>query len=431
VPSRLPLALVVIPLSTLLGLAFSMVPELTDGRLVYARVWGGPPSEAVAVRVQVIEEEIDLARGTPEFPVTVEITTPVTTVVRTGRTGAEGWADVSLPLPPGGSASDYIELEVRAASPDSATLARGRVVWARAAWLALAGRASALVAPSADGPRPIGLRFEPPVLSVPFPAVLVIELSALSQAPVLGRVELIGARLLAEPTALLTPGVPTRLRFQPLEHTGTMTFRARTPAGEVAHSVTLPVRAGSLTAASSGDDLTILSPVPRPRAYYTVASPAGRLGGGVVSLGPRPDGTAAGRLARGDLPPGTDRYLVLSSTPDGLAPALVGLPLDGQKDTFDARDVLLLDGRPRALSTQRAQRLRLRWALFFYAAVGTMLSLVLFAWHIRRANERLSLDLAEAGAPVEARDRSLSGPMGALLSLLFAFGLALTWILVR
>jgi hypothetical protein len=181
----------------------------------------------------------------------------------------------------------------------------------------------------------------------------------------------------------------------------------------------------------SADSLTILSPIQRARAYFAVVDARGRLGSGVVSLGPRPDGTSAGRLARGDLPAGTGRYLVLSSTPDGQSPALVGLPLDGQTDTFDARDLLLLDGRPAAHRAAQVRLGRVRWVLSAYAALGGALSLALFVWHIRRANERLRADLAEAGAPVDARDRSLFGPLSALCCLVFAFGLALTWILVR
>lgn len=146
---------------------------------------------------------------------------------------------------------------------------------------------------------------------------------------------------------------------------------------------------------------------------------------------PRADGTSAGRLARGALPLGTDRYLVLSSSADGQAPSLVGLPLDGQSSTFDARDLLLLDGRAAAVHAAKVRQARLRFVLFAYAALGATLSLILFVWHIRRANERLRLSLAEVGAPADARDRSFIGPLSALVSLLFAFGLALTWILVR
>src|SRR5688500_8137451 len=98
VPTRLPLGLVALPLLTLLALAFSMMPWASASRLVYARVWGGPPSGALAVRLQVIEEEDGLARGAPAHAVSVAVREKGSTVVRRARTDSGGYADVTLPL---------------------------------------------------------------------------------------------------------------------------------------------------------------------------------------------------------------------------------------------------------------------------------------------------------------------------------------------
>lgn len=426
-PSRLPLGLVVLPLLTLLALAFSMLSDLSASRLTYARVWGGPPVGAPALRLQVVEEESGLSRGVSSALVTVEGSAGGVTALRSVRTDSGGFTDVTLPL------STHAEFELvayrerRAGAP----LVRGRVRDVRAAWLASATRVSAPV--PADAERPLlAFRFDPPVWSVPFAADLIVELSPRALGPIDLEVHPVGARLLSAAQIHLAPGVPTRVRLQPLEHGSMVSIEASSsPHGRPSRILALPVRPGSLTMVPGPDALTILSPVLRERAYYAVVTQAGRLGGGVVSLGPRPDGTSAGRLARGDLPSGADRYLVLSSAPDGQAPATTGLPLDGQNSTFDAKDLLLLDGRAAALRATERQRLRVRWALSAYAAIGGALCLVLFVWHIRRANERLRADLAEAGAPALARDRSLFGPLCALLCLLFAFGLVLTWILLR
>lgn len=426
-PSRLPLGLVVLPLLTLLALAFSMLSDLSASRLVYARVWGGPPSGVLAVRVQVIEEESGLVRGVSAAPVTVEARALGATVVRDARTDAGGFADVTLPL---GTGSAELELLVHRNLPSDPPLARGPLRDVRALWLAGATRAYGRVPAEVERPL-IAFRFDPPVWSVPFAADLIIELHPTAPGPVHLDVQAFGARVLSAPQFELLPGVPVRVRILPLEHGSTVSIGARSPHGRPERTLALPVRPGSLAMVPGPDALTILSPVPRERAYYAIVSETGRLGGGVVALGPRPDGTSAGRLARGDLPPGADRYLVLSSAPDGQAPALVGLPLDGQTSTFDARDVLLLDGRPALARAAQKQRQRVRWALSAYAALGATLSVVLFVWHIRRANERLRSDLAEAGAPALARDRSLFGLLCALLCLLFAFGLVLTWILLR
>jgi hypothetical protein len=427
VSSRLPLGLVVLPLLTLLALAFSMLSDLSASRLVYARVWGGPPSGALAVRVQLIEEESGLARGVSAAPVTVEVRALGSTVVRSARTDAGGFADVRLPL---GSDSTELELLVHRNLPGDPPLARGPLRDVRALWLAGATRAHGGVPAEVERPL-IAYRFEPPVWSVPFAADLIVELHPTAPGPVHLDVQASGARVLSARQLELLPGVPVRVHILPLEHGSTVSIGARSAHGRPERTLSLPVRPGSLTMVPGPDVLTIVSPVPREHAYYAVVNERGRLGGGSVSLGPRPDGTSAGRLARGDLPPGADRYLVLSSSPDGQAPALVGLPLDGQWSTFDAWDVLLLDGRPAAARAAQKQRQRVRFALGAYAALGGALSLALFVWHIRRANERLRADLAEVGAPAEARDRSLFGPLSALLCLLFAFGLALTWILLR
>jgi len=454
--NRPPLTLVILPLLTLLSLAFSMAPS--DGRLVYARIWGGPPTTELSLRVEVVEEIDGLGRGLADAPLTVSAESPRGRSERSVRTAAGGTADVMLPLPGDGlprpehaTVSEPWALEVRSAAPKGApAYARGRIAVPRSTWLGGAQQVSALAAAEASAELPIQVRFEPPVLSVPFTSEVVLELVRSAPAPVEVELEAQGARIVGPARVRLLPHELTRVTLVPEQHTATLTLlgparssgssKADAPGtapplgpasvARAARSITLPIAPGSLTARADGDDLIISSPVPRQRAYYSVVTRAGRLGGGVVFLGPRADGTAAGRLARGALPTGRDRYLVLSSSADGQAPSLVGLPLDGQGDAFAPRELLLLDGRQVALRQSQARNARLRWALASYGGLGAILSLALFAWHIRRANERLGEDLARVGVPL-ARQRSLFGPASALLSLLFAFGLAVTWILVR
>jgi len=423
---RLPLALVVLPLLTLLSLAFSMALGPEGERMVYARVWGGPVAHDLSLRIQVIEEEGGLARGLEGVVVSVEARSGRRTSVRTARTLADGFVDVALPIE---DPAARIELELRMADAAALPLAGGPIAADRKTWQEAATRSRGIVDSIAG--LPLSLRFEPPVWSAPFGGEVVLERGADGPESIEGHVEALGAKLSSPAEFRLEPGKAQRLRVLPSEHTGHLTLWLRTPRGPVSRSVTLPIRPGSLAAHVDGDHIVVESPVPRSRIYYSVVSPAGRLSGGMVVLGPRADGTAAGRLARGDLPPGSNRYLVLSSSADGRAPARVGLPLDGQHDTFDTQDLLLLDGRHGASRVAGARHARLRLLLFAYAGLGGSLCLALFVWHIRRANERLRVELAEVGAPAKARDQSPFGLVSALFCLLFAFGLALTWILVR
>jgi hypothetical protein len=379
----------------------------------------------LAVRVQVIEESSGLARGAAGQRFTLALKAEAETSVRSVTSGVEGWVEAQLPLP---ARAEEAMLEVHEQSPGRGLLGRGTVTWSHATWRARATKVDGVV-PAAPGEGlPITLRFEPPVFSVPFPGDVILELQA-GSTPLSVRAEAHGAELLSRPDFELAAGRQERLRLSPREHAPTLTLHEK--GSPRTRSVTLPVVPGSLTAQPEADHLIISSPVPRTRVYYSVVTEDARLGGGEIVLGPRPDGTATGRLARGVLPVGTDRYLVLSSTADGQAPALVGLPLDGQSHTFGAREVLLLDGRAHALRAAERTHARARWVLACYAGFGALLSLVLFVWHIRRANERLRIRLEEVGAPAHTRDASPLSLASAVLSLIFAFGLALTWILVR
>jgi len=431
---RPPLVLVVMPLLTLLSLAFSMLLGEPSDRLVYARAWGGPPAAALAARIQVVAESSGLARGAAGERLTVTLESAGETSVRSVVSGVDGWVEVLLPV---GAQSEGGRLHIEAAAPPHAVLGRGAVKWSRAAWQARAAIIAGQLPPTPA--LPVSVRFEPPVWSVPFAGEVVLEL-ATGAAAMTVRAEAHGAELGSPAEVELTSEHGARLRLVPREHIGTLTLRAVSSEGEAARSsgalaggtrsLTLPIVPGSPSAWADGDDLIISSPVTRLRVYYSVVTREARLGGGAIDLGPRPDGTAVGRLARGGLPAGTDRYLVLSSSADGQAPSLVGLPLDGQSQAFGPRELPLLDGRAQAVRAAERRHARARWVLASYAGLGALLSLVLFVWHIRRANERLRTRLEEVGAP-GARDRSQVVFASAVLSLMFAFGLALTWILVR
>jgi hypothetical protein len=125
------------------------------------------------------------------------------------------------------------------------------------------------------------------------------------------------------------------------------------------------------------------------------------------------------------------RYVVLSSSPDGRTPGLVGLPLDGQVETFDARDAFLYDGEAPARARARKEQKRIRAVLGAYAGLSGLVCLLLFAAHLRQAARTLDADLKRVGLSSAARDSGLGLPLLALFSLFFAFSLAVLWIVAR
>src|SRR5688572_10156739 len=268
-----PLELVILPLLTLLSLAFSMWSGREGERVVYARVWGGPPVNGLALRLQVIEEEGGLQRGLAGQTFSVEAQSSSGASVREARTVEDGWVDVVLPL---AGSDERARLAVTGSTGMDLPLASGPIAWSSSAWADRATRVSGLVAADPNAQVPVGFRFEPPVFSAPFPGDVVLELSPAKKEPLSIRVEIAGARLLSSPQLTLEPGQPERVRLEPLEHSIALTAAIDGPAGPLRRTVTIPVRAGSLTAHARGDHLIISSPVPRARAYYSVVTPRGR-----------------------------------------------------------------------------------------------------------------------------------------------------------
>jgi NADH:ubiquinone oxidoreductase subunit 3 (subunit A) len=109
----------------------------------------------------------------------------------------------------------------------------------------------------------------------------------------------------------------------------------------------------------------------------------------------------------------------------------VGIPLDGQGATFDASDLLVLDSLPRKVRAARAKERRARFILGLYVFVAGLLTLGLFSFHLRRSEKTLSRELFEAGVTSRAKESSRLPLLFAIVSLFFAFSLAVLWIVAR
>lgn len=240
-------------------------------------------------------------------------------------------------------------------------------------------------------------------------------------------VSLQGGQLHTQDQFRLRAGEEKRLELTPLQHTPELEFRLSRAGKELGKWTTgVPVVAGAFFPEFSSGSVRIRSPLPRARGYFTWASETSRLRSGSVALVSEPDGTASGVIA---IPTPTERgplYLILASEPDVALSGTVGFPLTPGSETFDARDQLLLDGRPRSLAMARAKLFRVKLALVGYVGSVFLVTLVLFVAESRRSARAVTEQLLGEGIDKEA----VAPAKGlALAAILLAIGLSssLVW----
>jgi hypothetical protein len=126
-----------------------------------------------------------------------------------------------------------------------------------------------------------------------------------------------------------------------------------------------------------------------------------RFGGARVELASAPDGRLLGELPWPAELTTSPLWVVASSQPDLASPSAVGWPIVGfdgpDPRTFDARELLLLDGAPAARLREERRARRIRWVTAAYAALALLATLVLFVRRVRDADARIERHLAEAG----------------------------------
>jgi hypothetical protein len=182
-----------------------------------------------------------------------------------------------------------------------------------------------------------------------------------------------------------------RVTLRPAEHVVSLKVKARLGEQRGSWYSTLPVVPGAMHASLTGRTLALRSPVLREAAFFSVVDERRRLVGGHVALEADGRGGAAREV---QLPPGLPHqvWAVVSSEADMDAPAAVGWPLSPEEplSTFDAKDVLVLDGLPAAFerSRQTPRRARLLAGAFALLALG--LAVVLLVRQVRAADAALA-----------------------------------------
>lgn len=428
--SRVPALLYVLPLATVLVLAASIFMAGEGEEIRSAFVLGGPTDVPVfRGRLQTRRERAGAIEPLAWLEVTIHTRQGNVESSRKFRTDEEGWVEFSVAR----KESQPMEIEVI----DSAgnVLAKGAPRLSHQRWAASARRRGGRPPVHESGALRAQLEAQRRVLSVPFESAMVLSLThggaPAAGAPVI--LEAQGAALLPDPSAAERTDAEGRLRFglRPEQHVTSLRVEARYEGERLEFEQTLPVVPGSYWIESADAGYRVWAPVPRDHVWYTFVTEFERLSGGRLELREAPRGKAVGTLPAEVVPDQPGLFVVLSSDADGRSTSTVGYPLDGQDYTLDAWDAYLLDGAPAGRAEAARRQKRVRWSLGGYAALSSLLTLLLFVTRVRGSDRDLKRRLEGAGASEATRERSSLPLVIAVLSLFFAFSLGVLWIVAR
>ena len=375
-----------------------------------ARVYSGPTQGQTELSLRV-----ELGERNRVIEVPVADTAFVLAVVEggkrvgsaRGKTDALGSAEIIVHLPrPRDSA---LEMWVEAAGRERTSLARGLVLGSTQAFRAAATRRGGFQSGRNGGDIELGV--------APAHGVLVTAQGALDDELVI-RAQRAGAPLAhARVTVKLEGGEPAeshlltdvnglaRLKVRPSEPSLRVTLEAAADGvGEGKLSAHLEVVQGAIRVTREGDTLELESGGAANRAYLGFFDENRRYLGAQAELRSAPDGRLVASLPwPATLPTpttGSPLWVVASSQPDLASPSAVGWPLmgtDPAPQTFDARELLLLDGAPAARLREQRRARRIRWVTAGYASLALLVTLALFVRRVREADDVIERHLSGAG----------------------------------
>jgi hypothetical protein len=324
-----------------------------------------------------------------------------------GRSDELGNAELMLHLPrPRDSA---LELWVEAVGPGLPPLARGLVLGKSDAFRA-AGRRGGFQSGRQSGVIELGV--------APAHGVLVIAQGALEDELVVRaqhravgvegarvRVELEGAEPAASETTTDDAGL-ARVKLRPRDHQVRVTLTATAAGlGEGTLSTRLDVVQGAIRATRRRDGLLLESSGAATTAFLGFFDERQRYTGLQAALTLAPDGRL---LAELPWPPGltaSPLWVTTSSQADLNSPSAVGWPISEVQapapQTFDARELLLLDGAPQARLREERRARRIRFVTAAYAVVALLLTILLFVRRVRDAERDIERHLRTSGLEPE------------------------------
>jgi hypothetical protein len=415
----------VLPALTAAVVAFALFVLGAERSVLAARVYGGPTEgrREHALRIVVAERHGDSETPYRAARVHVGATNgrerrgPETTATLDDR----GVADVTVSSPAGGMPT----LHVR--DGQGHTLAGGAIRLSESAWHRRAERHGGPIRASIDGALTITATPVRGLFALGFPGTLEIQLRDASGGAVASELvlESDGADLAESSLRTNAAGV-SRVSLTATEPVAMLRIRAARGSATGSWYGRLPVRMGALHADYSGGLLRIASATPRERAYVSIVAADGKLLGLTTKL------TATTRGAVAELPlapPRAASWAVVSSEPDLLSPSTTGWPLDMSsvatpRDVWTARDALLLDGMPAAVTRERERRRGARQIASTMSAVALLLTMTLVAYDFRRS--RLPEELRAVLGARRSRAHSAVGNafyfVVALLCIALGFG---------
>lgn len=373
-----------------------------------ARVYSGPTEGITDLRLRVeLGDRSRLvevpAAGAPFIVLAVEGGQRVAQAE--GRTDASGSGEVSLRLPR--ALASAFELRVEQSTPDLPPLARGLVLAKGEGFRLRAGRRGGFQRGRHTGELELAV--------APAHGVLVTAQGALDDELVL-RARRAGAAVIglpidvelegAEPhVARVTTGEEglARLRVRPADaHVGVALGAAVRGADRSTAMVRLTVVQGAIRATKREGQLLLESSGAATEAFLGFFDERQRFGGARAVLHAAPDGHLVGELPWPSALTASPLWVVASSQPDLASPSAVGWPVVGVDEpdpkTFDARELLLLDGAPAAQSREERRAKRIRWVTAGYAAAALVVTLLLFARRVRDADAAIEAHLGREGA---------------------------------
>lgn len=372
-----------------------------------ARVYSGPTQGITDLSLRV---ELGLRDRVVEVPVVGERFNVVVmeggqrVADARGRTDELGSAEVLIHLPrPRDSA---LELRVEAIGPNLPPLARGLVLGKRERFLAAAGRRGGFQSGRRSGVLELSV--------APAHGALVIAQGALEDelvvraehggSPVEGarvRIALEGAEPRDAETRTDASGL-SRLKLRPREQQVQAILTASAEGlGEGTLSTRLDVVQGAIRATRRDGRLLLESSGAASAAFLGFFDERQRYTGLHAALSPAPDGRM---LAELPWPPGltaSPLWVIASSQADLNSPSAVGWPigetLPPAPETFDARELLLLDGAPQARLREERRARRIRLVTAAYGSMALLLTLVLFVRRVRDAGRDIERHLRSSG----------------------------------
>jgi hypothetical protein len=374
-----------------------------------ARVYGGPTQgqPELALRLELGERDrvAELPLPGTGFSVTV-VAGGKRVASGTGKTDELGSAELKLQLPR--ARDSAFELWVEPTAHDAAPLAKGLVLVPAEALRARAVRRGGF-----QQGRHIG---DIALFVAPAHGVLVTAQGALQDELVI-RAERAGAPVAdARVRVRLEGGEPAeavlrtdslglaRLGVRPREASLRVALEASAAGvGESTLAARFEVIQGAIRATRHGEQLLLESSGAATEAFIGFFDEGRRFGGAHVALKPSPDGRLLAELPL--LPELVDvspLYAVVSSQPDLASPSAVGWPIARSSEpaprTFDARELLLLDGAPAARAREDKRARRIRWVTAAYAALALGLTLYVFLRRVRDADAAIERHLQRVGA---------------------------------